>query len=64
MQGVGGSLAVLLQLMCCHRGLRFARLLPAVAIDAPAVLAQVPSTQRRKWGAAARDASHSVRAIT
>ncbi|PNW84701.1 hypothetical protein CHLRE_03g155250v5 [Chlamydomonas reinhardtii] len=58
-QGVGGSLAVLLQLMCCHRGLRFARLLPAVAIDAPAVLAQVPSTQRRKWGAAARDASHS-----
>ncbi|KAG2440217.1 hypothetical protein HXX76_004329 [Chlamydomonas incerta] len=58
-QGVGGSLAVLLQLMCCHRGLRFARLLPAVAIDAPAVLAQVPSTQRRKWSAAVRDASHS-----
>ncbi|GLC42679.1 hypothetical protein PLESTB_001126500 [Pleodorina starrii] len=49
-QGVGGSLAVLLQLMCCHRGLRFARLLPAVAVDSPAVLAQVPREQRRMWG--------------
>ncbi|KAG2454976.1 hypothetical protein HYH02_000802 [Chlamydomonas schloesseri] len=59
-QGVGGSLAVLLQLMCCHRGLRFARLLPAVAIDAPAVLAQVPSTQRRKWGAGASSSAYAT----
>ncbi|GIL77424.1 hypothetical protein Vretimale_3001 [Volvox reticuliferus] len=54
-QGVGGSLAVMLQLMCCHRGLRFARLLPAVAVDSPAVLGQVPLEHRRMWGATSRE---------
>ncbi|GLI59374.1 hypothetical protein VaNZ11_001239 [Volvox africanus] len=54
-QGVGGSLAVLLQLMSCHRGLRFARLLPAVAVDSPAVLGQVPLEQRCMWGSFSRE---------
>ncbi|GIL64745.1 hypothetical protein Vafri_18624 [Volvox africanus] len=54
-QGVGGSLAVMLQLMSCHRGLPFARLLPAVAVDSPAVLGQVPLEQRRIWGSSGRE---------
>ncbi|KXZ47660.1 hypothetical protein GPECTOR_33g542 [Gonium pectorale] len=54
-QGVGGALAVLLQLMAVHRGVRFARLLPAVAVGAPAVLAQVPRAQHTAWGPTGRE---------
>ncbi|KAG2489832.1 hypothetical protein HYH03_011635 [Edaphochlamys debaryana] len=51
-EGVGGSLAVLLQLMAVARGLRFARLLPAVSVGGQAVVVQVPREQRRLWGSA------------
>lgn len=43
--GLGGSLAAMLLLMSVHRGLHYSALLPAVCIDAPAVLGAVPNRQ-------------------
>lgn len=44
--GLGGSLASLLTLMMAHRGLRHSALAPAVALNAPAVLCEVPDFSR------------------
>jgi hypothetical protein len=44
--GLGGSLATLLALMAVHRGLRPGALAPVVALNAPAVLCEVPDFSR------------------